>query len=252
MNCFHFGPSRRPLFGVYDAPGRMSRRGVVLCPAWGNEHLRAHKAMRRLAVLLADAGFHVLRFDYYGTGDSGGDTLDARPSEFAADARTAIEELRDVGGVTRVSLVGLRLGAMVAARAVAGRRDVDRVVLWDPVLDPAEHLEELLTGYGRHPAPEPGTDGVLEASGFALSPAFRDELAALWDADAAPVATPTRVVVARDDARARRLVAALQARGTDAGFACIPGAPVWQEERQFGTGPVPAQLLGHVVAELAA
>ena len=43
---------------------------IVLCQPLGHGYLRAHRAFRNLAVSLASQGFHVLRFDYYGCGDS--------------------------------------------------------------------------------------------------------------------------------------------------------------------------------------
>jgi hypothetical protein len=52
---------------LHPAPGR---RGVVLCNAWGQEALCAHRSWRLLAMDLAAAGLPTLRFDYPGTGDS--------------------------------------------------------------------------------------------------------------------------------------------------------------------------------------
>ncbi len=47
-------------------------KSIVLCHPWGQEYLRAHRSMRQLGNLLAAAGHHVFRLDYFGTGDSGG------------------------------------------------------------------------------------------------------------------------------------------------------------------------------------
>ena len=74
MIPMYFGSSARKLFGIYEAPMTGSAaRGVVICPPWGQEYLRAHRALRLLATRLCNAGFHVFRFDYSGTGDSVGD-----------------------------------------------------------------------------------------------------------------------------------------------------------------------------------
>src|SRR5918992_3821916 len=113
MNPFFFGSSQQPLYGVYHPPkARVPRRiGVVLCyPLW-QEYMRAHRAFRQLAILLAKAGFPVLRFDYFGTGDSGGDSESGDVAQWTADVCTAIDELKDTAGVRSVSLVGLRVGA---------------------------------------------------------------------------------------------------------------------------------------------
>ena len=62
-----------------------------------------------------------------------------------ADTRAAIDELkRQVPGLDRVTLVGLRFGATLAAAAAAGRDDVERLVLWDPVVDGADYMQSVL------------------------------------------------------------------------------------------------------------
>ena len=146
MNPFYFGTSAKPLYGVYYPPRGGTARdvGIVLCYPMGQEYMRAHRAFRQLSNLLARAGFHVFRFDYYGTGDSGGDADVGTLTQWQEDIRAAIEELKDTAGVQKVALVGLRLGASLATVAAAGRSDVASVTLWDPVTDGAGYLDELL------------------------------------------------------------------------------------------------------------
>jgi pimeloyl-ACP methyl ester carboxylesterase len=252
VNALQFGSSSRLLFGVWDPTTRATRRGVVICPPWGAEYLRSHKACRRLAALLAGAGLHVMRFDYFGTGDSAGDTLEARPASFVDDARSAVEELCDLADLTQVSLVGLRLGATVALQAAARERCVDRVVCWDPVLDGATHLDELLTSYGRAPAAVADADGIVDAAGFALDARFRAECVAL-DAvsTASTLEVPVIALTSRPTPRLDALEQALAARGTPWVHERVEGAPAWLEERDFGTGAVPAALLDRIVHHLA-
>jgi alpha-beta hydrolase superfamily lysophospholipase len=131
-----FGSRHQQLFGIYE-PARKSsgaHRGIVLCNPGGNEYLYAHRTMRSLASRLAKAGFHVLRFDYYGTGDSAGDIGEGSPRRWCEDIEAAMSELKDMAGATRMTLIGLRLGANLAAQ-VAGHRgqDVDALVLWEPL-----------------------------------------------------------------------------------------------------------------------
>ncbi len=146
MQALFFGSSRQPLFGVYhEAEGPTPRdTGIVICPPLWHEYIRAHRPMRNLAVRLSAGGYHVFRFDYYGTGDSGGDALDGRVSQWLMDIDTAIEELKDTSGVSRVSLVGLRFGGTLATVvAQSPRKDLDRLVLWDPVLSGPSYLSML-------------------------------------------------------------------------------------------------------------
>src|SRR5256885_16263297 len=71
----YFGPATARLFGLHDAPRTDAGRegSVVLCYPYGRDYMSAFRAYRTLALRLARAGFHVLRFDYRGTGDSAGD-----------------------------------------------------------------------------------------------------------------------------------------------------------------------------------
>ena len=66
-----FGPDGQQRLGIYHAPRASvaGEGGVVLCAPIGQEYMRTHRPLRQLALALADAGLHVLRFDYHGTGD---------------------------------------------------------------------------------------------------------------------------------------------------------------------------------------
>src|SRR5690606_4717969 len=97
MTPLYFGDRSRRLFGVYS-PGHAGAgraRGAVLCAPWGPEYLRAHRSLAQLGKWLNEAGVHVLRFDWYGTGDSAGDMSDARLDGWLDDLGQAIDELRD-------------------------------------------------------------------------------------------------------------------------------------------------------------
>jgi pimeloyl-ACP methyl ester carboxylesterase len=144
---FYFGTSQKQLFGVYHAPeARAARQAAfLLCQPLGHEYLRAHRAFRNLAVALAGQGFHVLRFDYFGCGDSGGDDEQATVEQCLLDLSAAIDELKDTAGAAKVSLIGLRFGATLAAVAASRRTDIDRIVLWDPVLEGRDYLDDLRT-----------------------------------------------------------------------------------------------------------
>jgi uncharacterized protein len=146
MNPLFFGSTGKALFGVYHPPRSRETRdhGIVLCYPAGQEYMRAHRAFRQLAILLSKAGFPVLRFDYFGTGDSNGESEEASMEQWADDVGTAIQELKDNAAVERVSLVGLRIGATLAARAQERRPDVASVVLWDPVVDGAAYFREII------------------------------------------------------------------------------------------------------------
>ncbi len=221
-----FGDTGRQLFGVYH-PASVAiaarvtaprRSGVVLCYPGPQEYRQAHWAYRRLAAALAAAGVHVLRFDYAGTGDSAGESDEGSLARWVEDTRMAARELQDVAGVRRPALVGLRLGAVVAARACAAGLAVSDLVLWDPVARGVEYLAgldaEQASGLGERRYPEDDRRAADELLGFLMTPAMRAEIAAV-DLMAEGCGAPGRVLVigADEGPEYAALGAALGARG---------------------------------------
>lgn len=143
MQTFYFGPAATSLYGAYHEPQGVPRReGIVLCYPFGQEYMRAHRSFRRLAINLAAKGFAVLRFDYRGCGDSAGDTPGVTCQDWIADIHAAIQELKDIAAVQTVSLMGLRLGGLLAA-AAAQNQAINRLVLWDCSLSGAAYCDEI-------------------------------------------------------------------------------------------------------------
>ena len=145
MKPFFFGSPAKPLFGVYNPPadGLPPRGAVVVCYPFGPEYLRSHRALRELAVQLAATGHHVLRFDYFGCGDSSGATEEGNLDQWVDDIAQGVEELREASGRSRVCVLGLRFGATLAALGASLNPLIDRLVLWDPILSGREYLDEL-------------------------------------------------------------------------------------------------------------
>ncbi len=138
---FFFGNGGE-LFGCYHPPSQLdSRRLAVICPPLFDEYKRCYKGLADLANGLADQGIHVLRFDYYGTGESWGVLEDASISRWIEDVRTAVEEGMGLSGADEVVLVGVRFGGAVAAQIKLPK--VIRYVLWDPIIHGAIYLQEL-------------------------------------------------------------------------------------------------------------
>lgn len=122
---------------------RQKRHTVVICSPVGQEYIRSHRAVFQLASRLAQAGFHVLRFDYFGCGDSFGDFEDASLSTWEENISSAIAFALEISGSEQISLVGLRLGATLALKAIHADNRFDRIVLWEPILKGLQYLEEM-------------------------------------------------------------------------------------------------------------
>lgn len=203
-----FGESSRQLFGVYHPPeggGRRRESGVVLCNPAPQEYRHTHWAFRKLAGMIAREGFHVLRFDYFATGDSAGDSAEGTLDQWTLDIATAALELRDTASVSQVSLVGMRLGSVLAARACARGMAVEDLVLWEPVTNGKAYLAQLESAQALYLSlvrpPEDNTRTPQELLGYPMTPAMRDSLLQI-DLFAEKSGSPRRVLAVSAEERA--------------------------------------------------
>ncbi len=214
-------------------PG-LGTRGVVLCPTFGHENMIAHRGWRRLAEQLAARGFHVLRFDYPGTGDSAGS--DADPDRLAAwrgGIADAVRHLRETTGTGSVILVGLRLGATLALLAAEAIDGVDGIACLAPVLSGRSHVRELSllakTWRAINLLPEDTRPADhLDVVGDRLTAQTLADLSRL-DLDHLdlnrPRLRPASVLLMQDGgARAAALAARLEAQGCQVSQQSFPGA----------------------------
>ena len=175
MTPFFFGAWDRRLFGVYEPPRRSDRQlGAVLCYPIGSEYYHSYHACRFLARLMAQAGIHVLRFDYLGMGDSAVEVRDVVVDDWLENIGQAVDELKDRTGLRTAGLVGLRFGAALAACVAQMRSDVDRLVLWDPVANGSECVGLL----GKSDRQGSGTlvESAVESAGDVYTKAMVDGL----------------------------------------------------------------------------
>lgn len=143
---FFFPNGDKRLFGIlHRAVASANGRGVVMCYPFAEERLWANRVMVKFARILAKEGYTVLRFDYMGNGDSEGNFKDSNVETNISDIIRAIQWLKEmVHEIREIDLLGLRIGATLAA-FVAMRVDiVSRLVLWGPILKGNNYMQELL------------------------------------------------------------------------------------------------------------
>jgi pimeloyl-ACP methyl ester carboxylesterase len=146
--ALYFDSSGETLFGWLhrsrtEAPGNL---GLVICNPFGYEATCSHRSIRAFAEAAADLGVPTLRFDYLGTGDSA--DIEPRADQleiWSRDILAAIAELQRRTGVQRVSLLGIRLGALLATLAAKQCAAVNSVILIAPVISGPRYLRELRT-----------------------------------------------------------------------------------------------------------
>jgi len=255
MLPLYFGPADAPLFGAFHAPEAAARSiGVLLCQPLGHEYIRAHRTFNQLAASLARAGFPVLRFDYFGTGDSSGADEQASVARWTADVHTAIDELKDTASVERVAVLGLRLGATIALAAAETRADIARLVLWDPVIDGRAYLAELERLQRQWLKSRPGSrwftfrPGVEEIFGFPMPGPLRREIESLALSAAPRRGMRVDVVGSLGHEGYAPWVSALQARHAAVHWHELPVRGDWTEPDQVHVGVMPAGVLQHLSA----
>lgn len=182
LEPFYFSSSGGELFGCYHrerASGVGADRVVVVCYPLGEQFVRAHRTLRGLATRLASSGLPVLRFDYFGCGDSQGDLEQANLDIWLENIVSATAEARRLSGRRRICLLGIQMGATLAALSGA---DVESLVLWDPVMTGSSYLERLASiqegleaEIVRSSAPE-RLDGAVELVGYCYSMPMRRDL----------------------------------------------------------------------------
>lgn len=133
------------LFGVLHQPdGERRELAFVFVHPFGEEKLWSHRVFVSFARQLAATGHPVLRFDWMGSGDSDGDFSVSSVDSILRDIASAVDLVRGRTGGRSVGLIGLRLGASLAALAAERLSDIGPLVLWAPVVDGARYMQELL------------------------------------------------------------------------------------------------------------
>jgi uncharacterized protein len=120
-----------PLVAVLHRASSTGNPGVIVVVGGPQYRVGSHRQFVLLARALAQAGYPVLRFDYRGMGDGGGD---ARSFEQAGDdIRAAIDLfLRSVPGMPAIVLWGLCDAASAILMHAAGDARVGALVLVNP------------------------------------------------------------------------------------------------------------------------
>lgn len=176
------------LFVMEQVP--VSARGAVLvCAPFLEERLFCRRVLRNLTLSLADVGWHVLRFDSAGEGDSEGELLDVGVLTTQRHISLLGEMLRNkVNGP--LVLVGLRWGAN---QALALNDIADALIAIEPLASGEDYLQQLLrqnltTQMACHGAVRMNREALLAASaagdavnvqGYDLGPSMVSEMRGL-------------------------------------------------------------------------
>jgi exosortase A-associated hydrolase 2 len=243
---FFLESPRGPLFCLFLVPGATAPVGGVLYLHPFAEEM--HKSRRMAAVqarALARAGYAVLQLDLTGCGDSAGDFGDAAWEAWRDDVRRAHAWLAaQVTGP--ITLWGLRLGACLAVDMAAELARVTRLLLWQPVNNGEQFLNQFLriklaSEMLSEGQAKTGTKDLLatlasgtgiEVGGYLLGPAMAQHLARLKLPEQVPQCAVEWIEVGAEAGAhvtpaSQRVVDAWRAAGTNIHAQTVQGEPFW-------------------------
>jgi len=140
---FFLRVDEKPLFGMIYYPESGARDGVIICDSLFEEKFWCERVCANLGRYLAERGIAVLSFDYYGYGNSGGDSEDVTVVGLLDDIDYACNYMSELG-ISSLSLVGIRWGGGLAIEVAEKRSDVGNVFLVEPVVDWKKELMNAL------------------------------------------------------------------------------------------------------------
>ncbi|HEV7490902.1 MAG TPA: hypothetical protein VGO25_08860 [Rhodanobacteraceae bacterium] len=188
-------PTRQCYAALHPAAG--ARVGVVMAPPLLHEQPRSRRVLVEVASRLNERGLPCLRFDYFGTGDSGGEGERHDFDAVHSDLDLAVRALRDTSGVDAVVLMAWRGAALPAWSWPDARRNINALALWEPVLDGSTWLAALeAVDRTERQARYPNLDTVQDSHlmGFPTAARWRADMAAARIASPAPAPAPAWMI----------------------------------------------------------
>jgi len=198
-----------------------------------------------------------MRFDYYGTGDSAGMLRDADLDQWQSNINTGLEELKDISGISKVSLVGLRFGAALAATAPVQSHRVRKLVLWDPVVTGANYIKNLRRMHEERSKPlhdnrvKGELQGVEELIGFRFSGNMIADIEAVNLLETSEFsASEIFLIVSEQQEEYEQFREHLQSLGLLKGYQVISSAGGWNSIHEFDSALIASEAVNAISGEL--
>lgn len=231
---------------------------LVICQPTGHEYERCHRAMRQLAVQAARKGVSALRFDYYATGDSAGDSEELSLSRMRLDIEQAVQYWREKTGAASIILVGIRLGATLAAQLASNCLEIDSLVLYAPVLDGetllADWQRDRQAFVGRH-SNLPRKIDAGDMLGFPVTDELVKELKQQFiPAEPGPSLKRVLILVGESEVESKLLkqwINGFSRRGTSVSVESVEDIAIWRREPMEAIVPIKAirRILGWIAED---
>lgn len=171
-----FEQGRQKLFGFLIMPeGTGTYPAVALFDGMAGSSHGPRRMFTQLARLLGGQGVAVVRFSFRGNGDSEGDFKDVTVEGMLSDAHAALTFLTGQPGVdrTRLGVVGMSLGGLVAANVAGSHEGIRALVLWSAVAHNGDRVDTWLTPAQKAQLQQ---DGYYDDIGVAVNRTFFEQL----------------------------------------------------------------------------
>ncbi|NMA42382.1 MAG: hypothetical protein GX946_03270 [Oligosphaeraceae bacterium] len=177
---------RKLYFALYLPAQKKADCALLMAEPFGEEKRSCSRMLHRLAKKLQQENIAVLKFDFSGTGDSAGTAAIAEWRHWQEELDKALEFLQQQSQAKQLALLGLRAGALLAAE-LASRKNVDKLLLGEPILSGSELLVELekrqkiKEAISGSPVSDPAEDSWrkgenVDFAGFEINPDFAAQL----------------------------------------------------------------------------
>ena len=157
--------------------GEKPAPAVLWLHGYTGNRIEAHRLFVDGARRLQRAGVASLRVDFRGSGESDGEFKDQTFQSLIADAKAAIQQLRQHPAIDpdRLIVLGYSFGGAVAAQ-LAAEPGLAGMVVWSPVVFPVPIFARMGL-YAAHP--ELSRQGWIDKSGYQVGRGFLAELASV-------------------------------------------------------------------------
>ena len=236
----------RNLFHLLLRPTDGATRGSILfLPPFAEEMHKSRGVVASQARRFAAQGYNVLLLDLTGCGDSSGNFADASWQLWLEDAAAGVDRLSSISEAP-VTLWGLRMGALLACDLAVRLSCVVQSVLWQPVLNGEQHLDQflrmrtVLAGLGdgeqfdrKSLWDELRAGHSLEIAGYELSSRMALEMARVRLHDLHPSCKVSWYEIGRSTGAglgmaSENVVRAWRGQGVKVTASEVPGEPFWR------------------------
>ncbi len=227
-----FEGSRGVLRGMFHRPVEEGPfPTVIFLHGFTGNHIETFRLFVQMSRILTAKGFGVLRFDFYGSGDSDGSFDDFTVKSQLRDVQAAINWVSAQPGVdvSRLGLLGFSQGGCITALSAGRDPRIKTVVFWNAAANPNRYVQKVPTEgplAGVYGGVRVGMEFIAEYHNLDVAAEFRP-----FKGPGLVVRGASDSVVAHEEADI--LMQTLAERGT---FHLIEDAnhifqhPVWQQE----------------------